>query len=303
MTEVAIRRLTADDIAALEPEVERARAAGEFRASSDPEAAFFLKSLQFVPHPVALAVVPDGSIAGFVSPEFKVLVVRPPDRRQGIGRRLVDAAVEIERERERPNVLMGVLPGHAAGRAFLEATGFAFHSTLWDMALPADRTVAAAAWPAGIAARPFERERDGLGFIRLFNEAFASHATPLQIPESDLDVPPDPAFEDADTILVEDVDSGALVGFCATSPEREGGVVGPHAEIWTVGVRPDRQGHGLGRQLLRAGVARLRSLGVRDITLSVNHRNEGALGLYESEGFERTSTRDRWARPVAGSVG
>ncbi len=34
------------------------------------------------------------------------------------------------------------------------------------------------------------------------------------------------------------------------------------------------------------------------MTLSVNGRNAGALGLYESEGFQRTSTRERWARPV-----
>jgi len=34
------------------------------------------------------------------------------------------------------------------------------------------------------------------------------------------------------------------------------------------------------------------------VTLSVNGRNEGALRLYEREGFVRTGTRDRWARPV-----
>ena len=48
-----------------------------------------------------------------------------------------------------------------------------------------------------------------------------------------------------------------------------------------------------------AGVARLRDVGVPAISLSVNGRNESALGLYESEGFVRVRTRDRWARPVA----
>jgi mycothiol synthase len=295
---VKLRRLEPGDLPGLEREVGRARVAGEFRASSDPEAAFFTKSLELAPHPVAVALAADGAIVGFVSPEFKVVVVRPEDRRKRIGRRLVDAAVEIERERARPNVLMGVLPDDVAGRAFLEATGFAFHSTLWDMVLPPEQTVPVPVWPAGMTARPFVRDRDGLAFIRLFNAAFATHATPLQIPESDLDIPPDPNFEDADTHLVEDASSGELLGFCATSPERVDGVPGPHAEIWTVGVRPDMQGRGLGRQLLRWGVQRLRSLGVRDVTLSVNHRNEHALALYESEGFARSSTRDRWARPV-----
>ena len=112
-----------------------------------------------------------------------------------------------------------------------------------------------------------------------------------------ISAPPDPAIQDADTLLLED-EAGNLVGFCSTTPERRDGVAGPHAEIWTIGVRPDLQGRGLGRQLLRWGVARLRSIGVRDVVLSVNHRNAGALGLYESEGFVRTSTRDRWTRPV-----
>jgi ribosomal protein S18 acetylase RimI-like enzyme len=74
------------------------------------------------------------------------------------------------------------------------------------------------------------------------------------------------------------------------------------AEIWSVGVRPDLQGRGYGRQLLRWGVGHLRGLGVETVNLSVNGRNAGALGLYESEGFHRTSTRDRWARPVTAAT-
>jgi hypothetical protein len=34
------------------------------------------------------------------------------------------------------------------------------------------------------------------------------------------------------------------------------------------------------------------------IDRAVNARNESALGLYESEGFVRSRTRDRWARHV-----
>jgi ribosomal protein S18 acetylase RimI-like enzyme len=52
----------------------------------------------------------------------------------------------------------------------------------------------------------------------------------------------------------------------------------------------------LGRQLLRWGVRYLRSIGAPAVSLSVNARNERALGLYESEGFVRSATRERWAR-------
>jgi mycothiol synthase len=103
---------------------------------------------------------------------------------------------------------------------------------------------------------------------------------------------------DEDTGVVEDVATGELVAFCATTPIRTDGIVAGDGEIWTIGVRPDRQGAGLGRQLLRWGARRLRSIGVSTVSLSVNGRNERALGLYESDGFVRSRTRERWARPV-----
>jgi mycothiol synthase len=295
---IEIRRMSEADLPALEREVGRAGAAGEFLGSSDPDASFFMKSFQYAPHPLAGAFTTDGELVGFISPEVKIVVVRPGERRRGIGRSLVDAGVAIERERGRPNLLLGVVPDDARGHAFLEATGFAFHSTLWDLALPEDAAVAPPAWPPGLIARPFERA-DTRAWVALFNRAFADHATPLQMdPSIDESTPADPDFEDADTHLLVDATSGELVGFCATSPKRTEGAVAPEAEIWTVGVRPDRQGEGLGRQLLRWGVERLRSIGATEIGLSVNARNERALGLYEREGFVRNRTRERWARPV-----
>lgn len=300
-----VRPIATADHPALAGEVGRARLAGEFQASSDPEAKFFLQSFDFAPSPMAGAFDADGELLGFISPEFKVAVVRPPHRRQGIGRSLVAAGIAIERDRGRPNLLLGVLPADEDGLAFLRATGFAFHSSLWDLELREAAAVVPPIWPAGFVARPFERDRDTRGWANLFNAAFAEHPTPLQIEDIEAleSVPPEPGMEDADTLLLEEAASGELVGFCATTPERADGVVGPDAEIWTIGVRPDRQGRGLGRQLLRWGVQRLRELGARHVSLSVNGRNEGALGLYLSEGFVRLRTRDRWARPVATALG
>jgi mycothiol synthase len=293
-----VRRLTAADRAALAVEVERARAAGEFRASSDEEARFFLKSFELDPTMVAGAFEGD-ALVGFVAPEVKVVVVRPDRRRRGIGRALVEAALDAERGRARKTVMMGVLPDDAAGKAFLDATGFAFHSTLWDLDLAPDAPVVEPVWPAGHAARPFDRTRDVEPWISLFNAAFADHATPLQLDGSFITAGlDDPAYADEDIELVEEIATGELVGFCATAPLRHDGVVDPRGEIWTIGVRPDRQGAGLGRQLLRWGARYLRAIGVPDVSLAVNGRNERALGLYESEGFVRRRTRERWARPV-----
>ncbi len=296
---VVIRPILNPDHPALAAEVNRARLAGEFRASSDPDAKFFMRAFEFAPNLVAGAFGAAGDLVGFISPEFKVVVVRPEDRRRGIGRSLVAAGLAIEHERGRPNLLLGLLPADDAGQAFLRATGFAFHSTLWDLELPEASVVEPPTWPAGYAARAFDRARDTRPWAALFNAAFADHATPLQIPDDAIDsAADDPTILDADTLLIEEAETGSLVGFCATQPERINGAVAPAAEIWTIGVRPDRQGFGLGRQLLRWGVERLREVGARHIALAVNGHNEGALGLYLSEGFVRSQTRDRWARPV-----
>ena len=298
MSERVIRRFAAGDEAALGALIASAAAAGELLGSSDPHAEWITRYALSDPRSVGVAEV-DDVLVGSVLPEIKTIVVDPGHRRRGVGRALVEEGIEIERERERPNLLAGVLPEDAASRAFLEATGFTFHSTLWDLDLEQGVTVVPVAWPDDVRTRPINRERDLRAFVALFNAAFADHATPLQLDADRMAANQAEApFRDEDLLLLEGP-SGELAGFCATEPRRlpDGGVE-PRGEIWTVGVRPASQGHGYGRQLLRWGIAHLREVGVETVTLSVNGRNPRALGLYESEGFRRTATRDRWAKPV-----
>lgn len=290
------RRFAVGDAPALEALLARARGAGDLRAASDPHAEFTVRLARSQPGSVGLAL-DGGALVGVVLPEVKAIVVEPGHRRRGIGRRLVAEGLAIERERGRAALIMGALPDDAVATGFLGATGFTYHSTLWDLEIAADLPVPGPAWPAGLAARAFDRTRDIEAWADLFNAAFADHATPLQLDPADLAAAiAENLYEDADTLVVEAGDG--LVGFCSTSPRRREGVVDERAEIWSLGVRPDLQGRGLGRQLLRWGVRRLRSIGARAVWLSVNGRNAGALRLYESEGFVRTATRDRWAHPV-----
>jgi mycothiol synthase len=293
-----IRRLAAGDATAFAALVDRARDAGDLAGSSAPHAEWLVQFSMDRPELIAVAQAGD-ALVGWVHPEAKALVVEPAWRRQGIGRLLVEAGLDIERERDRANLLVGVLQDDAPSTAFLEATGFAFHSTLWDLELPPTTDLAPPAWPDGIETRTIRPPDDIAPWVELFNAAFADHATPLQLDATVITAhwTESPA-RDEDLLLAADA-SGRLLGFSATEPQRlpDGGV-GPRGEIWTIGVHPDAQGRGLGRALLRWGAGHLRSLGTETVFLSVNGRNPRALGLYESEGFVRTSTRDRWARPV-----
>jgi mycothiol synthase len=298
MPTIERRTLGPADADVISGEIAQAVARGDLRASSDSEGTYVMKS--FAANPGQFAGAFDGAdLVGFIIPEFKVTVVQPDRRRQGIGRALIETGVDMERARGRPYVLMGVMPDDAIGIAFLGATGFSFHSTVWDLDLDPVRDVPSPVWPDGNIGRFFERDRDLEAWVDVFNEAFADHPTPIVADLKSISgMLDDPDMDDADLIVVEELETRAIVGFCGLDPQRRGGAIGPHTELWSIGVRPDRQGRGLGRQLVRAGVARARAIGARSIGLAVNGRNESALRLYESEGFVRTRTRDRWSRPV-----
>ena len=66
------------------------------------------------------------------------------------------------------------------------------------------------------------------------------------------------------------------------------------AEVQTIGVRPDRQGRGLGRALLGDLIT---AAGSRRILLDVRTDNEAALSLYSSVGFTRIGLRRRYYQP------
>lgn len=88
------------------------------------------------------------------------------------------------------------------------------------------------------------------------------------------------AIEDADAgaLLWRD-GKGGLVAFAMVHRSGSEGWMGPLA------VRPDRQGQGLGRQIVLAGVAWLQAQGVRTIGLETMPRTIENIGFYAGLGF------------------
>ena len=66
------------------------------------------------------------------------------------------------------------------------------------------------------------------------------------------------------------------------------------AELYVLGVSPDRQGAGLGRRMLEATFVRMRALGATTAHLYVEGDNEAALALYRGAGFEQWAIDVRW---------
>jgi ribosomal-protein-alanine N-acetyltransferase len=71
-------------------------------------------------------------------------------------------------------------------------------------------------------------------------------------------------------------------------------VGGDEAEVQTIGVRPDRQGGGIGRALLLELIS---AAAGRRMLLEVRTDNEPALALYRSHGFETIGLRRRYYQP------
>ncbi|HZH27845.1 MAG TPA: ribosomal protein S18-alanine N-acetyltransferase [Azospirillaceae bacterium] len=72
--------------------------------------------------------------------------------------------------------------------------------------------------------------------------------------------------------------------------------VADEAEILTICVRPGWRRRGIGRDLLRAAAAGLRSRGAVDLFLEVAHDNAPALGLYRGVGFLEVGRRRAYYR-------
>lgn len=85
-----------------------------------------------------------------------------------------------------------------------------------------------------------------------------------------------------DVILIYEEDK--LVAYCWTGLNCE--TEADLGRILMIGVEPDHRGRGIGRVALLAGLAHLKSKGVRVVELTVDSENEAARALYRSAGFK-----------------
>ena len=77
------------------------------------------------------------------------------------------------------------------------------------------------------------------------------------------------------------------IGYCWTGMSCEEGIPSIRkGRILMLGVAPDYRGKGIGKKLVLAGLARLKSKGLQVAELTVDSENKAACALYRSIGFE-----------------
>ncbi len=241
----------------------------------------------------------DGTIVGYVTPHQQELVVHPDHRRRGIGTLLVEAGLTYARTHNQPALTLAPPPGNAGAEAFATRLGFAYDSSLWQLRLPPGFDVDRPVFPPAVVARPFTSDVDIARYVGMINSAFVDHPSPILVTmdvvtmaHSRLEFVPENIC-----LLSAVADLDTPIGFCRTRVDVDdtGRRIG---EISLIGILSAWRGQGLGRELLKWGVHRLRELDVDDLTLHVEAKNEQALGLYERTGFVRSQEWPRWSRPL-----
>jgi len=142
--------------------------------------------------------------------------------------------------------------------------------------------------PTGLAVevetRAFRPGHDEAAWVDVNNRAFAGHREQGGWTVDTLRRRESESWFDADGFRLHERD-GRLAAFCWTKLHEADRADPPLGEIYVIGVDPDFQGLGLGRQLTLAGLDSISARGVATGMLYVDAANTKAVGMYEGLGF------------------
>jgi mycothiol synthase len=241
----------------------------------------------------------NGRIVGFCAPRFDLLSVDPSFRRRGHGRRLVGAALDIVRDDGLDELILYGSTDRPDGAGFIAALGATYHSSMWQFELAPSVAVAAPSFPPDVVVRSYRDPDDLAAYAEVATTSFRDHPTPMYFDRAVLRRSHElPDFDPTGILLVAPADDPAtLVGWTKVrNSVSEDGL--PEGSVDFVGVVPTWRRRGIGRELLRWGVARLRGNGAGVIGLTVTSKNDRALDLYRNTGFEPAIEWPHYAIPV-----
>jgi len=211
-------------------------------------------------------------------------MVHPDYRRQGVFRALYNLALSEWRRRGVKCALLLCDGKSASGQEFIKATGAARHHAEYEMYLRNE--AAFAAWPESPIRFRKATNSDAAEVARqnaiYFGEEMGG------VDGEGVQILPEAEEQRGMTIYLAETD-GRTIG--KIHLQRINGLGG----IYGLGVLPEFRGKGLGRAILLEGIRRLKAAGAAEVMLQVATGNEGALRLYESCGFQTTSTMDYFA--------
>lgn len=213
-------------------------------------------------------------------------------RRRGIGHTLLEHAASLYRDRV-PLLRSGVDVASVTAPPFLRAHGFREVRTWWAMTRPLG-PVPPPVWPEGVTTRTFDGSEAMLeDFRHAAHSSFAENwgfvPWTMEIARREIAAP---SFRPDGLLLA--YRGGAVAGFSYNTILDDG-----RGEVDTLGVLQHARGIGLGRALLRWGIAWLQEQRTATVDLMVDGANDSATRLYRSEGFVTAAERRTWERDAA----
>ena len=240
-------------------------------------------------HPIAYAQVSRGDHSWALD-----LVIDPHHRYDAlsIGPTMLRAALDVIRTEGGGHVHLWVFQPTEAHDRIAEEVGLRRGRDLLQMrrSLPVDGD------PPTLALRAFRPGEDEEAWLQVNNRAFEWHPEQGDWDAETLKAREQEPWFDPEGFLLHERD-GRLAGFCWTKVHADHDP--PLGEIYVIAVDPDFHGHGLGPQLVLAGLDHLhRRHGIGTGMLYVDASNTGAVRLYEQLGF----TVDHIDRAYVGDI-
>ena len=291
-----------DKYVLLHAEAERLEPTG--RCISPQVIAERLRRPNYSPEQDLFIVEIDGGTVGSidVTPELtigRVILdcwVHPEHRRRGLATKLLGYATNRTKELGVKVAHVNIVEDNVVAGRVLSRLDFSLIRRFLELRLD----IADVHWPdinqAALECRYLQRgEEDKLAQIQ--NRAFAGTwgYNPNTVEEITYQT-------NRKTRSLEDVvltcDGDKVIGYCWTGIACEGGAVSERkGRIFMLGVDPDYRGKEIGKRVLLAGLARLKSKSLQVAELTVDSENKVACALYKSIGF-RVRTSSFWYEKV-----
>ncbi len=178
-------------------------------------------------------------------------------------------------------------------RRLLEAAGYRAVQHYWRMARALDSDEQALPWPTGLDVRPYELGADDAAAHALVQDAFTDIPGTVSRGFDEWRAMTVGGAQFAPDLSTAALDSEALAGVALCERWEDG-----QGYVAYLAVARDWRGRGLGRALLAASLANMRTAGLAKAALSVNGRNESATHLYTSAGMRVDSRAERYDKSL-----
>ena len=218
------------------------------------------------------------------------VVVHPSQRRKGLGSQLMELTLNRAHEVGSKKILVYANEHNSASNLFLKQHEFEQVGSSGSMKLNSQEGIASAEFPKGFTLKKYSEVNDPLILLNALNVCYQGmwgHQHNDNPTEEERKSPRFLHYYDAEDILLLFDEKASILGICSLKSQgkREGN--GELSDLLDgPGIIRQYREQGYQRQMVLAGIDRLRQKGTHPITLEFWGDNENALNIYRSLGFK-----------------